>query len=270
MEDEDSYQAWKDRCERYFTSISESDSVKNGSFERNKHPKKWRSLRDVTSDDFMKSDATSNIERAKQWLSAVDVHGLRLAGTANNVLETVIWIIVPCVAFGGFVFFMYLNFSVYLLQSSSFRVESIKSRLAEAPFVTVCNKNKLRFSVVASSNGRFRNLLVLKEPGSVLTPVPNKNGSEAIKSTTFSSFAKKLLKKDEFDEMISDIDASFLSFSYMTSPNDWSAAFKESLKHGFQILQRVVSPNRQEYSEYGHQPNKSLVQCLYDGQPCKG
>jgi hypothetical protein len=266
MEDGDSYKAWKDRCERYFTSMSESESVQN----ENQQPKKWRTLRDVTSDDFTKSYATSTIDRAKQWLSAVDVHGLRVAGTANNVLETVIWIIVPCVAFGGFLFLMYLNLSVYLRQASNYRIETIDSLLMKAPYVTVCNQNKLRFSVVASSNERFQNLLSLKEAESVRTPAPNKNGSQVIQSTTFSSFVQSLLNKEELEEMILDIDATFLPFSFMASPNDWNAAFKESLKHGFQILRRAVSPNKREYSDYGHLPNRSLLQCLDRGQPCKG
>lgn len=152
MGDEDSYSAWKDRCDRYFTSISESESVRNGNYEKNRHMKKWRTLRDVTSDELTKSDATSNFDRARLWLPAVDIHGLGIAGTTTHVLETSIWIIISCVAFSGFVFLVYLNFSVYYLQSSSFRTEQVGARISEVPVITVCNKNKLRFSVVATDS----------------------------------------------------------------------------------------------------------------------
>ncbi|XP_062588121.1 uncharacterized protein LOC134249782 isoform X1 [Saccostrea cucullata] len=267
MADEDSYGAWKDRCDRYFTSISESESVGNGNCEKSKEKKKWKTLRDVTSDDF--TNSTSNFEIARHWFSAIDIHGFGLAGASANVLESIIWIIVPCVALGGFVFFVYLNFSVYLQQLSSYKIESSYNRPSDPVYVTVCNKNKLRFSVVASSFGRFRNLIALSAPAHMLIPSSNKNGVEAVKFTPFYSFAQTLLDKDKLDKLIAEADAFFLPFSSMTSPNDWDNAYKASLKYGFWVLQRAASPSKEEYLKYGHQTNETIVQCLCDKRPCK-
>ncbi|XP_061172242.1 uncharacterized protein LOC133181699 [Saccostrea echinata] len=267
MADEDSYGAWKDRCDRYFTSISESESVGNGECDKSKQKKKWKTLRDVTSDDF--TNSTSNFEVVKHWFSAIDIHGLRLAGTTANVLESIIWIIVPCVAFGGFVFFVYLNFSVYLQQLSSYQIESRSDRPSVPVYVTVCNKNKLRFSVVSSSSSRFRDLIALPASAQMLIPPSNKKGVEAIKFTPFYSFAQTLLDKDKLDKLVAEADADFLPFSSMSSPNDWDNAYKASLKYGFWVLQRAASPSKDEYLKYGHQTNETLVQCLYDRRSCK-
>ena len=269
MGDEESYRAWKDRCERYFTSISESESVKNGGQEKNKHLKKWRTLHDVTSEDLSKSNTTSNFDRAKQWLSVLDIHGLGVAGTTPNALETAIWIIISCVAFSGFVFLVYLSFSVYIQQSSSYEMEQADGTLTSAPFVTVCNKNKLRYSVVASSANRFRDLLVPMTTATMLTPSPLlQNGSDAIRSDPFYSFIHNLLNKDEYDKMISEIDSSFLPYAMMTSPNDWYTVYSASLRDGFHILRQAVSPTAEEFWKLGHYANKTLIQCLYNGQPC--
>lgn len=268
MGDEDSYSAWKDRCDRYFTSISESESVRNGNCEKNRHMKKWRTLRDVTSDELTKSDATSNFDRARLWLPAVDIHGLGIAGTTTHVLETSIWIIISCVAFSGFVFLVYLNFSVYYLQSSSFRTEQVGARISEVPVITVCNKNKLRFSVVASAGDRFRDLLVPMTTTSMLSPSLTKNGTDAIKSTSFQTFLRNVVDKEKYDKLMSEIDFSFEPYSSMTSQNDWYSVYRASLRYGFRILEQAVRPNREEQWKFGHQANKTLVQCLYNGRPC--
>lgn len=268
MGDEDSYSAWKDRCDRYFTSISESESVRNGGYEKNRHMKKWRTLRDVTSDELTKSDVTSNFDRARLWLPAVDIHGLGIAGTTTNVLETSIWIIISCAAFSGFVFLAYLNVSVYYLQSSSFRTEQVGARISEAPFVTVCNMNKLRFSAVASAGDRFRDLLVPMTTTSMLSPSLTKNGTDAIKSTSFQNFLRNVLDQEKYDKLISEIDSSFEPYSSMTSQSDWYSIYRASLRYGFRILEQAVRPNREEQWKFGHHANKTLVQCLYNGKSC--
>lgn len=115
MEDEDLYSVWKDRCDRYFIFILELESVRNGNYEKNRYMKKWRMFCDVISDDLIKLDVILNFDWVRLWFFVVDIYGFGIVGIIIYVLEIFIWIIIFCVVFSGFVFFVYLNFLVYYL-----------------------------------------------------------------------------------------------------------------------------------------------------------
>lgn len=115
MGDEDLYSVWKDRCDRYFIFILELESVRNGNCEKNRYMKKWRMFCDVISDELIKLDVILNFDWVRLWFFVVDIYGFGIVGIIIYVLEIFIWIIIFCVVFSGFVFFVYLNFLVYYL-----------------------------------------------------------------------------------------------------------------------------------------------------------
>ncbi|OWF49348.1 degenerin-like protein unc-105 [Mizuhopecten yessoensis] len=270
--DEDS-NSWQHRCERYFTSISESDERRGGGggggYNRiQEGPNmEWKHLNGLANDAKKRS---SGFSRAKRWMRQLDIHGCGRVGYAS-IFESVIWIVISVLAFGALTYAVYLYAMIYL-QTSQFKTLSytIPPFSSSSPNITICNNNILRKSALQRSQNRFQGLLnvsaktnkILQQRQQTLT------AKELLERTTLYDNLTDLLKNSELASLYSELEEEYLPYSYMSSPDDYGSLYLWGLREGVEILREVVTPTKSELLTYGHQKVQLIVHCWADGKNC--
>lgn len=254
---------WQDRCERYFTSLTDSDKQrqKDNKFQPKELKNEWRSL-------GAKSD---NSKRAKTqyWLKAVNIHGFNFAGSSRNGLECSVWVLISLVATVGLAFMLFLAVSEYIKQDSYLLVKSssVLDKKVSTTFISVCNLNLFKRSHLVSQTSRFSKLANInsgifnaKQYSSTKQLLQNKN----IWSVLHMSFGEGI------DEFLSSVDQDFVPYAGMTTSDDWESLYGASRTYGVEIWRDAVRPSLTEIPQLGHQPNDMVVHCRQgNGRDCR-
>lgn len=267
--DEDS-NSWQHRCERYFTSISESDERRERwGYDRIQEGPimEWKHLTELANDAKRRSSAFS---RAKRWMRQLDIHGCSRVGYAS-VVESVFWIIISVLGFGALSYIVYLYADIYQnashFQTLSYKIPPFSS---SSPNITICNNNILRKSALQQSQNRFQALLdvstktnkILQQRQQTLT------AKELLERTTLYENLTSLLQPSELASLYSELEEEYLPYSYMSSPTDYGSLYLWGIQEGVEILREVVNPTKSELQTYGHRKDTLIVHCWADGKNC--
>jgi len=256
---------WKDRCERYFSSITESDeNVKRKSKSKEKESE-WKEISEIGGQQ--ERDSVSKFTSAKKWLKVVDMHGWKLAGTTSNRIESVISIIISILMCGALGFLVYLNVSIYIQQSSHFVTTSHKPIPNESLSFTICNKNLFRKSAASAAHSRFINLANLDSisfSSSQLSRQPFVSSQDLIENSPLWSLLNNELHHQNILKYMSEFDEDFVPYSYMSTANDFDSLYVSSVSDGDKVLRYALKPTKTELKDYGHHRDKILVHC-WDG-----
>ncbi|XP_033750780.1 uncharacterized protein LOC117334998 isoform X2 [Pecten maximus] len=262
--------SWQHRCERYFTSISESDERRGGwGYMRtpDEPNMEWKNLAGLANEAKKRSSAFS---RAKRWMRQLDIHGCGRVGYASFV-ESVFWILISVLAFGALSYVVFLYAEIYLntshFQTLSYKIPPFSS---SSPNITICNNNKLRKSALQHSQNRFQALLnvssktnkILQQRQQTLT------AKELLERTTLYDNLTSILQHSELKSLYSELEEEYLPYSYMSSPSDYGSLYLWGIQEGVEILKDVVTPTKSELQTYGHRKDTLIVHCWADGKNC--
>lgn len=251
MDDEGSN--WQDRCERYFTSLTDSD----------KQRQRDKKLKDKMDEDCWKkltekTDKSKRKKKVQYWFRALDIHGLHFAGSVRNSLECVVWVLLTIIACGALSFLLYLTVNGYLNQNNylELKMSSMTYKNHPPTFVTVCNLNLFRKSSLLANQGRLSKLVNINS--GVFSPQPVTSTEQLMKNSDIWS----ILKNSGVLSYASQLDQDFLPYSGMITSDDWGSLYGASMKYGFGVWTEAVRPTLSELKLLGHKQSDMIVECF--------
>lgn len=254
MDDEGSN--WQERCERYFTSLTDSDKQRQRDNKMKEKMNKdcWKSLAE-------KSDQSKRKNSVQYWFRALDVHGIHFAGSVRNSLECVVWVLLTVIACGALSFLLYLTVNSYLDQNNHLKLKMSSTSYKKHPatIVSVCNLNLFRKSSLSANQGRFSKLLNINS--GVFNPQPVSSTEQLLKNSDIWSIMKNSLGSGVLS-YTSQLDQDFLPFSGMITSDDWESLYGASMKYGFGVWAEAVRPTLSEFKLIGHKPSDMIVECF--------
>ncbi|CAG2223563.1 ENACD [Mytilus edulis] len=244
---------WQDRCERYFTSLTDSD----------KQRQRDKKLKDKMDEDCWKkltekTDKSKRKKKVQYWFRALDIHGLHFAGSVRNSLECVVWVLLTIIACGALSFLLYLTVNGYLNQNNylELKMSSMTYKNHPPTFVTVCNLNLFRKSSLLANQGRFSKLVNINS--GVFSPQPVTSTEQLMKNSDIWS----ILKNSGVLSYASQLDQDFLPYSGMITSDDWGSLYGASMKYGFGVWTEAVRPTLSELKLLGHKQSDMIVECF--------
>ncbi|KAL3867027.1 hypothetical protein ACJMK2_044268 [Sinanodonta woodiana] len=271
--------SWKERCERYFTSMTELESKENspdtsGSSGNQKHEndedKQWKHLAELPG----KHVNLKKINEVKRWFSVLDIHGARYGGKTPNTVEFLMWFIIALAALGALSFTIYIQISDSLSSPRRFQTSEITEiRPPEVvPNITICNVNILKKSKIL--NTRFSGLLNI---------FPNHfNRSVVSIPTNTDSIEKILQSKSSVWTFLSETAGSGLSDILLRVGEDYLVGTEVAELTNFQwaynismrgdlanVMREFVKPTTAELSYLGHRREETLLKCFIGGRRCR-
>lgn len=249
---------WKDRCERYFTSLTDSDKQRQK--DQKMQSNEWKSL----------GAKSNNSKRAKMqyWLRALDIHGLHFAGSTRNSLECAVWFLIALVSAGGLVFMLYLSINGYINQDNYLQLKSstLSNKRIPSTYISICNLNVFKRSKLLQSS-RLSKLANI-DFGS-FNPQQYSSAKLLLETKEIWPILQRALGGG-IDDFVSDLNHDFLPYAGMTKSDDWESLYGASKTYGFEIWRDAVNPSLSEIRQFGHQPNDMVVQCREsNGRDCQ-
>lgn len=274
MDTDENGGSWKARCDRYFTSLT--DSGANGdddSTENDTVPKgdksggkgTWKSLSEL------KKHTKFRRNYLKRLFSVVDIHGARICGSTNNVYEFIIWLFIILASVSALAYLVYLQVDKYNSPSSKFETLDIGTFVnRDTPLVSFCSRNKIKKSKVIGS--RFADLANID-----LDNVVSSNNNDSIKPDTIKNIIdsnKKLVKllsesgDDIKETILSELEDNIISRGLLQSSN-MSVLTYLVINGWTDLIFNYLAPTFSEIEGLGHKMNDMLVRCFLDGRECK-
>lgn len=258
---------WQERCERYFTSLTDNDKQKQRSCtkmtknKRCEHEENCNTLAGIGGKK--NSDIGSKKSKMQYWFRALDIHGIHFAGSVKNNLECTMWILITIIACGGLSFLLYLTINSFIHQNNNLQLKSLSSLNKNHPdtFITVCNINLLRRSNLVSIQNRFNKLANVNS--GIFNPQPVPLTEKLMKNTALWPIMENSLQTGAA-AYAADLDQQFLPYSGMAASDDWGSLYGASMVYGFDIWKDAVKPTISEFKLLGHQPNDMIIQCSQD------
>ncbi|XP_045156231.2 amiloride-sensitive sodium channel subunit alpha-like [Mercenaria mercenaria] len=284
MADEFESQSWKDRCDRYFSSISDTgkdrdqekhaknDSentrerrvMKNGLLDDN--DKEWRDLsevRNVFSEYWL-------LRSARRVMSMLDIHGARVASKTTGTVGFIIWMIIVVISvltFGSLLYFILRDYSD---EPSTFRINSIrqsKGLISDDISLTVCNLNVIKKSQLVNSglndlddliNGK--NIIVTREETNTVREELETN--KKLKAFLLTR------NTDTFSEFVASTENDIV-VQELTRSSNLSLLHRLSQYGKPGLLKEVVQLSKADVEKMGHATNETLVKCWKDNRQCQ-
>ena len=278
---EEDSQSWKDRCNRYFTSLSENGEIKqNGhAVKRDKqhnsdddkkgldNPGLWKdlaALQKISKDNKV-------IKYIKNAVFKIDLHGTKLAAAkSSHNIELLVCGIIILAVLGFTVFLLVLQCNEYLDQETVFQTKSVNKDgiQSDSPIsLSICNLNILRQSSLSASHFEYLfNDSFHPKHGSqhnvtqLINNTLQSNGklAELLKKTGDAFSADSVTKVLEKDIVVQELekvsDQSLVSRLQVTGSTTWF--------HDLLVL------NGSDVQTFGHQLDDMLVSCFIGTREC--
>ncbi|XP_060572309.1 acid-sensing ion channel 5-like isoform X2 [Ruditapes philippinarum] len=277
-------QSWKDRCDRYFTSISDTgkdrDQEKTAKNDSENSREKRASLDDFFDDGEKGWKDLSEIKKAfsEHWflrhirnaLSVLDIHGSNIASKAKNTVGFTIWAILTLVSVITFGILLYFMLQEYLNRPSSFRVTSLSTseRVVSSDIsLTVCNLNVIKKSRLPDTGLNELHKFVSGET----------KAAPRTEKVTVKEMIESNEKLTEFvtehnpgkvSELVKSIENDVIVQELIHSSEE-SLLFRLSKYARPQILREVTHITKDDVERAGHVTNETLVQCWRDNSECQ-
>ena len=273
-EEGDETNSWKDRCDRYFTSLTDSEE-NNGKDSKKEHTDtKDRKDREETWKSLSELKRQGNgYKHVKRALSVLDIHGVKIFTSSKNVLESAAWFVIITASIAAMIYVIYLQVYEYNTQTNTFVTTEIKTKFrnTDKPLVSFCNRNILKKSSVSGT--RFADLLDIEN----VNPPTNyiSDGQEFVTDIFESNKKLKDLLTDVFndkgDNFISALqnDVAIKILDEASKNKNVSVIHALALAGNSDILLDYLEPSITEIQVYGHKMKEMFVRCIIDGRECK-
>ncbi|GFO47886.1 amiloride-sensitive cation channel 4-b [Plakobranchus ocellatus] len=280
---------WRERCDRYFSSMQDVDTIEIATTQkhrketkkRKKTEKKYKTLSDKSREKFHNhppphhhqhvTTFTTKAEPLKgpvRWLSGVDLHGTSMLLRARSHLYCLFWITVSILASIVCGVFVYIFISDYLDKSTVFKMQMSRESSAPSPLsLVLCNSNLLRASSV-SQGTRFYGLknLTVSTPLSSRT-VPTQSPNELLAGTKLQELMNTV--SVESDTLpLDDLQQEFSFYSAMIADSDWDAVAEASLGLNFDLFPKALRMTATEMRMFGPDVKSDVLQCSKNGRQC--
>ncbi|KAK3604714.1 hypothetical protein CHS0354_018954 [Potamilus streckersoni] len=271
--------SWKERCERYFTSMTDLGGKENspdtsGSSGNQKHEndedKQWKNLAELPG----KQRNIKLFNEFKRWFSVLDIHGARYGGKTPNTVEFLMWCIIAVAAFGALSFTVYIQVSDSFSSPRHFQTSEItEMRPSEViPNITICNVNILKKSRL--TNTRFNGLLSL-EPShfnqsqvSIISSIDSVKRILHSKSSVWSFLSEKA--GAGLSDILLTLGEDYLIGTETTNLTNFQLAYNVGLRGDLTtVMREFVKPTENELSDFGHRREETLLECWIDGRRCR-
>ena len=274
LDNEENRGSWKARCDRYFTSLT--DSGANGDDESNNDglgPKgaksgekdTWKSLSEL------KKHAEFRRNYLKRLFSVVDIHGARVCGYTNSVYEFISWLLIILASVSALAYLVYIQVDDYNSRSSTFETLDIGTFVnRDTPLVSFCNRNKIKKSKVSGT--RFADLANIN-----LDNGTDEDFNASIKTDTVKNIIKSNKKLDKRlletgddirEAILSELEDDIISRGHLQSLN-MSMLTYLAMNGRSNFMLDFLAPMLSEIQRLGHKTKDMLVQCFLDGRECK-
>lgn len=267
-------QSWKDRCDRYFTSISESgknneqENHTNGSKyaehednAANDQKDTWKDLSEIrkrTSEHWFK-------RKAKHIFSVLDIHGTRILSKSTGTPSFVVWLIILILCSAGFGVTLYFFLTDMIQKTSYYRTVQVDiSRRTSDVVVNICNTNKYKKSAILSSDHEELKSFIngVNGPVSVQEQVSLTNVLDGN-----SKLKEYLMKNGELSHVIAELENDVI-IKEMLKKSSTSLLHRLSLYGRPELLHQVITMNEEDLEKLGHPTEEVLVQCWVDNSEC--
>lgn len=281
MEDELDSQSWQERCERYFTSISDTgkdrdqekhlrNDSENSREKREKenmddNDKVWKDLSEVRK----RFSEYWLVRRARKALSILDIHGARVAGKTKGTPWAIFWMVIVLISVVTFGVLLFYIMTEYLNQTPEYRIKSMTSHKLDSSEIslTVCNLNLIRKSKLTDSK--------LNDLKSFLDGVnDNKRTTEkpSAKEVINANVELKTLLLNNFSDKLSDVFAYFdddVVMQELTSSSDIPLLHRLSNYGKPELLKKIARVSKTLVEQFGHKTNETLAQCWIGNTLCQ-
>ena len=280
--------SWKERCDRYFTSLTDTDvrqdnndkDTKNGKSDTHNdntaEKDSWKNLSEFKQD-------TNRMLRLKKVLHVLDIHGTRILCAGKHWLECVLWFMIISASLAVLVYVIYLQVTDYQKQVNERTFETVaiqndamnserplvSSLNSARPLVSFCNRNTLKKSAVSGT--RFADLANMDS--GIVTSQHEHASIKDTPSNVLKSNHKlnSLLKEqlgDELDRFMRELEDD-ISIKLLSESSNTSLLYSLAMAGTSDILLRYLQPSRTEIQEIGHKMKDMLVRCIVDGRDCR-
>lgn len=281
MEDELDSQSWQDRCERYFTSLSDTgkdrDQEKHHRNE-SENSREKRDHEDMDDNDKVWKDLSEVrkrfseywlVRRARTVLSVLDCHGARVAGKTKGTPWVIFWMVIVLISVVTLGVLLFYIMTEYINQAPAYRIINMTSHKLDSSEIslTVCNLNLIRKSKLTDPE--------LNDLKLFLDGV-NQNERTAEKSSAKevinANLELKALLLNKFSDKLSDVFAYFdedVVMQELTSSSDVPLLHRLSSYGKPELLKEVARVSKTLVEQFGHKTNKTLAQCLIGNRLCQ-
>ena len=265
--------SWRARCDRYFTSLTDSDT--NGEKESkgdntgtkgNKSGEKetWKSLSEL------KKQTKERRGYTKRLLSVLDIHGTRVCGSTNNVYECMTWLFIILASVSALAYLVYLQIDAYNSHTSHFETLDIETfAKTETPLVSFCNRNILRKSTV--SDTRFADLAHVDLETIALSNNTSSQKGDVKNIIGSNKKLNELLAEAGYrvrDAIVAELEDDIISRGLLQSSNISMLQYL-ALNGRPGMLLEYLEPTLSEIRLLGHKSKDMIVKCFLGGRACK-
>ena len=270
---EDDTDSWKDRCDRYFTSLTDSDGkadnpekpsmhVSDGKFGEKEN---WKSLGELKKQESKRS------YHLKRSLLLLDIHGTRICGTAKHMLEQIVWIVIIIASVAAIVYVIKIQVDAYHKQTRVFETIAVQTdvRNSGGSMVSFCNKNMLRKSTVTGT--RFADLVDI-DSGIQTAHINVKTNKETTTNVIKSNKKLNALLTEQLGESLDDFMTELqddIAIKILSETSNVSVLYSLAVNGSSDILLDYLNPSLTEEQIHGHTKEDMLVRCILDGRACR-
>lgn len=274
--------SWQDRCDRYFTSISDTGKDRDQEKHSFNHIERARETNDpktrLTEDDDKLWKDLSEVRkrlsehwllrRARQVLSELDIHGARKAVKSKGTVGFIFWLLtifISIVAFGSLVYVLgkeLWNRPVF------YQVNGMESLRKETDFasVTICNlnlikKSKLHTSSLTELKSMTIDNKIYQARSDNVTVRDTINANAKLKS-----FLTERIPKAFFD-LVATIENDVVVKELTTSSNE-SLLYRVSRYGKADLVKEVAHISKTDIQKMGYTTSEMLVRCWKDNVQC--
>lgn len=273
---DDGMGSWRARCNRYFTSLADSDADGDKEVKGDKSYTKnnaqtdenetWKSLSEL------RKVGNGKRNYIKRMLSVLDIHGAKICGFSNKVFENIVWLVIIVGSISVLVYLVHLQVKQYNTQTRTFETTNIEtaSQNTDSPMVSFCNRNILKKSSLGGT--RFSVLLDIDVDKISNVTIAGINYHDTIKNTIESN--KKLLALISRNEsslketVITELEGDIMAQALTQTPK-LSALQYLTLRGRYDQVLDYLKPSLAELQVHGHKIEDMIVKCTLDGRECR-
>lgn len=286
MHEEFDTQSWKERCDRYFTSISDTGK----DHDQEKHQRKQISQSSKAQEEHKEDDVPGgegddyvwenlsevNKRFTEHWLtrkirfvfSVLDVHGSRILSKSTGTSGVVVCFILMLICLSAFGVGLGFLVRDFITRPSYFRVVNLVTSRSETKdvVVSICNLNRYKKSRVLTS--QFTDLKMFVEGIYVMQDTEDDVTLLSVlkKNNKLMSFIKER-SDNTIDQLISSLEKDIVLREIMKNSNT-SQLYRLSLHGNPDFLHNVIAIPITDSEEMGHTKDEMLIKCWIDNTEC--
>lgn len=286
-------QSWEDRCNRYFSSLSDTEKdygqekhmsgvqtsniVPDNEYGDNSYVDRVPECKHGGSDEATPWKSLSEMRRlysehsmmryTRKLMSTLDIHGARMSSRSSTVVEMVVWFVLMAAALGATVYLCYLIVHNYRNSERLYALKKHPGYDRTTLTLTFCNLNILKNSSI-SSDSRFS---VLTSPTDPTIPIIDNSPQTSLKAllNTNAKLTSRLEADlgDNVEGFVEQLQRNVIVQELLIQSN---VSLVQRLRKYQRpnVLMEVLGVTLAEVDALGYRADEMLVNCWTDDTAC--